>query len=102
MRMNWNDLFAFRILMCCDFSPNQPRDKNGRWTNGRGNGTIKRPKISRAEYNRVSSGILTDHPDLQAGPDWYVYYYGKNKYRFSVNAPGEYNFHSKERIKSRK
>lgn len=83
-----------------DYSPDQPRDENGRWTNGGRSSTIKKPKMSKSEFNRVSSGILTDHPKLTAGSGVHTYYYGKNVYWFSVVNPGEYVFHSKERIKN--
>lgn len=79
-----------------DYSPSQPRDKNGKWTSGGGSGTIK---IGRVERRRVSSGILTDHPDLSVGPELYSYHFGNYVYRFRVKGPGDYSFHGRKKIR---
>ena len=80
----------------------QPQEENGRFTFGKLGGkrksTLKeRPesaKMSKIEVRRVSSGILTDHPQFKAG-SYHGYYYGKYYYTFIVEAPGEYQFTKK-------
>lgn len=80
----------------------QPREKNGRFSHGKlgGNSTVgkkhgkmntAKAKMGRKEFERVSSGILTDHPKLRPGESSY-YFYGKNFYSFTVKGPGEYRF----------
>lgn len=79
----------------------QPRAKNGQFTygklggggstTGRKSGKMKPARMSRKEFERVSSGILTDHPKLKPGESSY-YLYGKNFYSFTVKGPGEYRF----------
>lgn len=79
----------------------QPRDKGGRFTYGKlngssGKGSTSKGKsgklaMSRAEKRRVSSGILTDHPNLKPGEEA-DYFYGRYYYRFTVEGPGEYFF----------
>ncbi len=54
----------------------------------------KKAKITKSEINKVSSGILTDHPNLKADGTRYTYEYGNKFYIFSVRAPGSYNFHN--------
>ena len=49
------------------------------------------------EAARVSSGILTDHPEYRAG-EIYSYFYGEYYYQFEVNGPGEYRFIKKVEI----
>ncbi len=51
----------------------------------------KSGKMSKAEAARVSSGILTDHPRLEAGTV-HSYFYGGTYYRFEVKGPGDYRF----------
>lgn len=81
-----------------DFNPYHD-PATGRFTSGGGSGKMKTIKISRKEWNRVSSGILTDHPNLQPGSTRYFYQYGNYTYKFSVNGPGDYNFHGRKKIK---
>lgn len=81
----------------------QPRAKNGQFTYGKlgGGGSTKgkkagkikssKVKMGPKEFERVSSGILTDHPKLKLGESSY-YFYGKNFYSFTVKGPGEYRF----------
>ncbi|MBM6871220.1 hypothetical protein [Pseudoflavonifractor phocaeensis] len=76
----------------------QPREKNGRFTFGKltGGGSTKQTSrgklnMSKVERRRVSSGILTDHPNLKAG-DRSDYFFGSHYYQFSVNGPGSYRF----------
>ena len=86
----------------------QPRTKNGRFTYGKLSGTsttsgkrgkMKSQRMSKKEAARVSSGILTDHPDLKPGPESHTYFYGKYGYNFSVNGPGDYLFRGRFRLK---
>lgn len=72
----------------------QPRKKNGQFDFGKA-------KLSAAEYYRVSSGILTDYPNLKNGNGPAQYEYGDYIYTFSVIEPGTYKFHRKTRIKGR-
>ena len=46
----------------------------------------KSGKMSKAEAARVSSGILTDHPRLEAGTV-HSYFYGGTYYRFIQSMP---------------
>ena len=95
--------------------PGQPRDKNKRFATGKMNGgsttsqesgsttsqesgKIKKPKLGAKERARVSSGILTDHPNLKPG-DWMSYEYGRYSYYFKVIEPGTYEFHSRNMLK---
>ena len=71
---------------------------NGSLPGGGKNGTIKPARMSRKEARRVSSGILTDHPNLRPGSS-HTYQYGDYSYRFRVNGPGDYLFYSREKIK---
>ena len=89
--MNQLDLWAFGLM--CDFNPYHGPD--GRFTSGGGSGKIK---MSRSEFERVSSGILTDHPSYEAGTSQ-VYEHGKYQYRFEVLGPGEYRFTKKRKLK---
>ena len=50
------------------------------------------------EASRVSSGILTDHPNWKPG-EQHIYEYGQYSYRVRVNAPGEYHFHGRRKLK---
>ena len=83
----------------------QPRAKNGQFTYGKlggGAGSTrgqKRAKMGWKEKARVSSGILTDHPKLKPGTRKYRYQYGDYSYWFSVNGPGDYNFHRRNKIR---
>lgn len=70
----------------------QPRKKNGQFTFGKA-------RLSKAERLRVSSGILTDHPKLEADGCVYQYEYGNYYYKFAVKEPGTYVFYSKTKIK---
>ena len=82
----------------------QPREKNGRFTFGKLNGgSSTRPavratlKMSKTELRRVSSGILTDHPDLKAG-EKSDYFFDSHYYEFIVKGPGDYHFTQRIRI----
>lgn len=86
----------------------QPRTKNGRFTYGKLSGTsttgkkhgkMKSQRMTKKEAARVSSGILTDHPNLKPGPESHTYFYGKYGYNFSVNGPGDYHFRGRFRLK---
>ena len=57
----------------------------------------RRARIGRKEAARVSSGILTDHPEYRAG-EIYSYFYGEYYYQFEVNGPGEYRFTMRMKI----
>ena len=54
--------------------------------------------MTRKEFNRVSSGILTDHPNWRPGA-LQVYEYGSYSYRVIVNGPGEYSFLTRTKLK---
>ena len=76
----------------------QPREKNGRFTFGKLGGSSSTAKstrgtlgMSKAERRRVSSGILTDHPNLKPGEES-DYFHGDYFYHFSVKGPGSYHF----------
>lgn len=78
----------------------QPREKNGRFTYGKlggastageKRGTMKPQRMTKKEAARVSSGILTDHPNLKPGTS-NGYLHGKYFYKFTVKGPGEYHF----------
>ena len=55
----------------------------------------RKPRMSKAEIKRVSSGILTDHPNLKNDGKSYDYFYGNSYYVFNVIEPGTYNFEHK-------
>lgn len=88
--------------------PNQPRDDRGQFSfgkmGGKGKSSLKKAsgrgkiKMSRKEYQRVSSGILTDHPTWKPG-EIRRYEYGKYQYHVEVIGPGEYNFISRKKLK---
>ena len=79
----------------------QPRDKGGRFTFGKlggsgGKSSTSKGKsgklgMSKKEVRRVSSGILTDHPNLKPG-DKKDYFFDKYYYHFIVESPGQYHF----------
>ena len=48
-------------------------------------------RIGKKEAARVSSGILTDHPEYQEG-ETHGYFYGDKYYRFYVKGAGDYHF----------
>ncbi len=54
-------------------------------------------RMTRKEYNRVSSEILTNKPLLKKGAEGY-HYYGNHLYRFTVIEPGTYKFIMKIKI----
>lgn len=70
---------------------------NGRFTNGGGSGKIKSPKLGKRERKRVSSEILTNHPEYKKG-ETHGHFYGKNYYVFNVEGAGDYKFTSKIKI----
>lgn len=78
-----------------DYNPYRD-PKTGRYTNGPGKASTAGGKrgtlsMSSAERRRVSSGILTDHPNLQPG-EISDYFFDQHYYRFVVNGPGSYRF----------
>lgn len=68
--------------------------------NGKMNGSLPsaRVKMTKKEYNRVSSAICTDHPDLKNDKKHYDYFYDDYYYVFSVVEPGTYHFIFKAKI----
>ena len=81
-----------------DYNPYRDK-KTGRYTEGPKKSSTEytqrdKLKMSKAEHRKVSSGILTDHPNLKPG-DISDYFYGDYFYRFSVMGPGEYKFSAK-------
>ena len=84
-----------------DYNPYRD-PKTGRYTNGPGRASTKggrRGKLgmSNTERHRVSSGILTDHPNLRPG-DRADYFFDKHYYQFTVKGPGDYQFTERIRI----
>ena len=88
--------------------PGQPREENGKFSFGKMPGARKESlkksgksstlKMSRREYQRVSSGILTDHPMWKPG-EIKRYEYGKYQYHVEVMGPGSYNFLFRKKLK---
>lgn len=87
----------------------QPRAKNGQFTYGKLGGRSTKEKksgkiqqakakMSRKEFERVTSGFFTDHPKLKPGAIK-MYAYGTHKYQVLVKGPGEYIFLSKSKLK---
>ncbi|MBQ3391096.1 MAG: hypothetical protein IJG56_01665 [Clostridia bacterium] len=84
----------------------QPREDNGRFTFGKLNrkpsSKLKSPRnsgrMSSKEKARVSSEILTWHPEYKAG-ETRSHFYKDHYYQFEVKGPGEYRFFLKEKIK---
>lgn len=87
----------------------QPREKNGQFSCGKlgksstskkKSGKIKqaKAKMSRKEFERVTSGLFTDHPELKTG-EIKIYDYGTYQYRVFVKGPGEYRFISRTKLK---
>ena len=54
-------------------------------------------RIGKKEAARVSSGILTDHPEYQAG-EMHSYFYGDYYYQFRVRDSGDYQFSMRLKI----
>lgn len=78
-----------------DYNPYRD-SKTGRYTNGPGKTSTAGGKrdtlnMSKAERHRVSSGILTDYPDLKQG-DKADYFFDRYYYQFTVSGPGSYHF----------
>lgn len=78
-----------------DYNPYRD-PSTGRYTNGPGKNSTAGTRrgtlgMSKAERRRVSSGILTDHPNLQSG-EKSDYFFGQYYYQFTVNSPGSYRF----------
>ena len=86
---------AARDAAVIDYNPyRDPR--TGRYTNGPGKRSTMGSKrgtlgMSKAERRRVSSGILTDHPNLQPG-ERSDYFFDRHYYQFIVSGPGSYRF----------
>ncbi|MCM1236297.1 MAG: DUF1073 domain-containing protein, partial [Ruminococcus flavefaciens] len=85
----------------------QPRDDRGRFAAGklgkpstgkRKGGKIKKAHMSKTEFERVTSGIFTDHPKLAPG-EFKTYAYGTHRYHVIVKGPGEYVFLAKTKLK---
>ena len=72
---------------------NPYHDSRGRFTTGGG------IRLAKKEHARVTSGILTDHPRLEADGTHRIYEYGNYQYEYSVNGPGEYIFYKRKKIK---
>jgi hypothetical protein len=83
----------------------QPREDNRRFTFGKLNrkpsSTLKTPRnsgrMSSKEKARVSSEILTWHPEYKAG-ETRSHFHKDHYYQFEVKGPGEYRFSLKMRI----
>lgn len=95
------DVAATDELTVDAYNPNQPRDKNGRWT-GVGSGkalkkSSHRGKMSKKERDRVSHEILTWHPEYKPG-EIHSHFHGKYYYWFTVEEPGTYRFSTKMKI----
>ena len=78
-----------------DYNPYRD-PQTGRYTSGptkssTGRGKRDKLRMSKAERRKVSSGILTDHPNLKQG-EKSGYFFDKYYYGFVVNAPGSYHF----------
>lgn len=78
------------------YNPDQPRDESGRFASG-GSSMGRSARIGKKESARVSSGILTDHPEYQAG-ETRSYFHGEHYYIFNVNGPGDYQFTARIKI----
>jgi len=65
--------------------------------NGRFGSKHGKPKMSELEKSRVSSGIVTDHPNYKKG-SVHTYQYGDYAYLFSVNGYKDYDFEWKLKI----
>lgn len=81
-----------------DFKPDQPRDKNGRWTSGGNGGTIGKTKyapspqrnhggiqIGPKKYARLCGVMNTRYPGLKQGEKRRIY---DANYRYTVEADG--------------
>lgn len=83
------------------YNPNQPRDKNGRWTGGGSGKALKKPsrsgKMGKKERDRVSHDILTWHPEYKPG-EVRSHFHGEYYYQFYVDGPGEYRFTKRMKI----
>ena len=93
------------------------KDEHGRFTGSTGGGSSggssgsegssgnqkpkksKPPKISQKEKSRVSHGIATDHPKLEADGMKRKYEFGNYSYDFYVQEFGSYRFVGKYKIK---
>lgn len=93
------------------------KDEHGRFTGSAGGGSSggssgsegssgnqkpkksKPPKISQKEKSRVSHGIATDHPKLEADGMKRKYEFGNYSYDFYVQEFGSYRFVGKYKIK---
>lgn len=71
--------------LALDYSPSQPRDKNGKWTSGGGSGTINGTKyapsaqrsrggiqLSPKRYAKLTGVLNTQYPGLHAGEIRYI------------------------------
>lgn len=76
---------AARDAAVMDYSPSQPRDKNGRWTGGSGSGKIGKTKyapspqrshkgiqIGAKKYAKLCGTLGTQYPGLSAGEVRYI------------------------------
>lgn len=90
--------------MAMDFNPNHDPE-NGQFAPGGGGGGTrksskkkpKQAKLGKKERQRVSSGILTDHPDFEPG-SIHSYFFGDYYYQFVVEEPGSYGFTRRVKI----
>lgn len=92
-----------------DYSPNQPRDKNGKWTNGGQSGTMGKTKyapsaqrskggiqLSPKTYARLTGTFNTRFPELEAGEIRKIRDAG---YKYTVEADGYGGFKTLSRKK---
>lgn len=96
------------------YREDQSRDEHGRFTDEGGSsannldsgtkiGYTERKeaaqKMSAFERKHVSSGIMTDHPNLRADGFRNYYEYGDYQYVFKVHSKGVYEFLEKRPVK---
>ena len=101
------------IKMCIrdrDYSPNQPRDKNGRWTSGGGNGKIGKTKYAPSPqrkhggiqlkpktYARLTGVLNTRFPNLPEGAIRQIRD-AKHVYQIRADGYGGFELLSKRKI----
>lgn len=73
---------------------NWTKGVKGYFTGSVSNGAGGRARMTKAEYNRLCSEILTNKPRLKIGSNGY-HYYGSHFYAFTVIEPGTYKFNLK-------
>ena len=73
---------------------NWTKGAKGYFTGSVSNGAGGHARMTKAEYNRLCSEILTNKPRLKIGSYGY-HYYGSHFYTFTVIEPGTYKFNLK-------